>query len=41
VKVGNDIKTYFWSNCWVGAVPLRERFRRLFDLSVHNDLSVG
>jgi len=35
VKVGNDIKTYFWSNCWVGAVPLRERFRRLFDLSVY------
>ena len=34
VKIGNGIKTYFWSDCWVGVVPLTERFRRLFDLSI-------
>lgn len=24
-------------DCWVGAIPFRERFRRLFELSVNKD----
>jgi len=35
MKISNGIKTFFWLDGWVGAAPLRERFRRLFDLSVH------
>jgi len=32
---------YFWSDCWVGSVLLRERFRRLYDLSTNKDVTVG
>ena len=41
VKIGNGFKTYFWSDCWVGAVPLRDRFRRLFDLSVYKEKTMA
>lgn len=34
-KVDNGFTTYFCTDCWVGAVPFRERFERLFDLFVH------
>jgi len=40
-RLGNGFNTYFWSDCWVGTVSLREIFRRLFDLSVHQNLTVG
>ena len=40
MKIGNGVKTFFWSDCSVGAIPLREKFRRLFDLSVFKDLTV-
>jgi len=40
-RLGNDLNTYFWSDCWVGTVSLMERFRRLFDLSVHQNMTVG
>jgi len=39
--IGNGFNTYFWSDCWVGTVTFMERFRRLFDLSIHQDLTVG
>jgi len=39
--LGNRLNTYFWSDRWVGTVSLMERFRRLFDLSVHQNLMVG
>jgi len=32
-KVGNDVHTLFWTDRWVGEVPLRARFSRLFLLS--------
>jgi len=32
-KVGNGFNTLFWLNRWVDDVPLRVRYRRLFDLS--------
>lgn len=41
MKIDNGIKTFFWSDSWVGAAPLRERFRRLFHLSVQKDKMVA
>jgi len=32
-KVGHGLHTFFWYDRWVGNVPLRKRFPRLFDLS--------
>jgi hypothetical protein len=32
-KVGNGLDTFFWTDPWLGGFTLRERFRRLFDLS--------
>jgi len=39
--LGNDFNNFFWSDCWVGTVSLMEIFRRLYDLSIHKDLSAG
>jgi hypothetical protein len=38
--VGNGKHTYFWSDVWVGGVSFRERFNRLFELSVSKWVSV-
>jgi len=35
---GND--TLFWSDVWMAEVSIRDRFPRLFDLSLFQDLSV-
>jgi len=40
-RLGNGLNTFFWSDCWVGTVSFRERFRRLYELSIHKELSVG
>jgi len=41
-KVHNGFTIYFWTDTWVGLVPLRDRFRRLFFLlSVNKDTSVA
>jgi len=40
-RLGNGGNTFFWSDCWVGTVSFMERFRRLYDLLIHKDLSVG
>jgi hypothetical protein len=32
-KVGDGSDTFFWTDFWVGGIPLRERFRHLFELS--------
>jgi len=40
-RLGNGLNTFFWSDCWVGTKSFMERYRRLFDLSIHKDLSVG
>jgi hypothetical protein len=37
-RVGNGVSTYFWYDRWLGDVPLRTRFSRLFDLA-NNKLS--
>jgi len=38
LRVGNDASTLFWLDRWVGDAPLRDQFRRLYDLS-ENKLS--
>jgi hypothetical protein len=30
-RVGSGVETFFWSDPWLGGVPLRERYPRLFD----------
>jgi hypothetical protein len=32
-KVGDGTDTFFWSDPWLGGIPLCERFGRLFDLA--------
>jgi len=39
--VGNGFNIFFWSDCWVGSVSLRGRFRGLYDMSTHKDFTVG
>ena len=38
--VGNGRNTFFWSDNWLGGVPLKLQFNRLYDLSVHKECSV-
>jgi len=38
--VGGGGSTFFWTDNWVGCVPLRERFPRIFDLAVDRWVSV-
>ena len=38
--VGNGRRTLFWHDIWVGDVPLKLKFPRIFDLSVHKECSV-
>lgn len=38
--VGNGHCTYCWANNWVGRVPLRIKFRRLFDLALNRECTV-
>lgn len=33
--------TFFWTDNWVGGVPLRTKFHRLFDLAVHRECLVA
>ncbi|GAU49405.1 hypothetical protein TSUD_92510 [Trifolium subterraneum] len=40
-RVGNDADTSFWSDLWLGGAPLCVRFRRLFDLSTIQSISVA
>jgi hypothetical protein len=32
-KVGDGTDTFFWTDPWVGGIPLCERFGRLFDIA--------
>jgi hypothetical protein len=38
--VGNCRNTLFWFDCWVGDMPLRLKYHRLFDLAVRKECSV-
>jgi len=37
---GNGRGTFFWHDIWVGEIPLKLKFPRLFDLSVDKECSV-
>lgn len=38
--VANGRKTFFWTDNWLGGVPSRIQFSRLFELSVNQECSV-
>ncbi|KAK2382749.1 hypothetical protein QL285_070265 [Trifolium repens] len=40
-KVGDGSGTFFWTDPWLGGVPLRERFGRLFELAENKSSSVA
>jgi hypothetical protein len=40
-KVGDGSDTLFWTDPWLGGVPLCERFRRLFDLAENKSCTVA
>jgi len=35
--VGEGMDTLFWYDIWVGDIPLRHKFPRIFDLSVNKE----
>jgi hypothetical protein len=39
--VGDGTNTFFWTDPWMGAIPLSERFGRLFDLAEIKTSSVA
>jgi hypothetical protein len=40
-RLGNGLNIFFWSDCWVETASFMDRFRKLYDLSIHKELSVG
>jgi hypothetical protein len=38
--VGNGRNTFFWTDNWLGGVPLKTQFSRLYELSVYKEYSV-
>ena len=40
-KVGDGTDTLFWSDPWVGGIPLCERFGRLYDLATSKSRTVA
>jgi len=39
--VGDGKGTFFWTDNWVGRVPLWTKFHRLFNLSIHQECTVA
>ncbi|GAU20182.1 hypothetical protein TSUD_352460 [Trifolium subterraneum] len=40
-RVGNGVETLFWSDPWLGGVPLCVRYSRLFELAANQSISVA
>ncbi|PWA87168.1 hypothetical protein CTI12_AA134350 [Artemisia annua] len=40
-RVGNGINTSFWSDCWLGDIPLKAKYPRLFALELEKDATVA
>nr|GEX91119.1 RNA-directed DNA polymerase, eukaryota [Tanacetum cinerariifolium] len=40
-RIGNGINTRFWSDCWIGDLPLHAKFPRLYALELDKDASVA
>nr|GEV64012.1 RNA-directed DNA polymerase, eukaryota, reverse transcriptase zinc-binding domain protein [Tanacetum cinerariifolium] len=39
-RIGNGNDTRFWFDCWIGDIPLRDKFPRLFALELDKEASV-
>jgi hypothetical protein len=39
-RVGNGVNTFFWTDLWLGGVPLNVRYMRLFYLTTDKSISV-
>nr|GEU53737.1 RNA-directed DNA polymerase, eukaryota, reverse transcriptase zinc-binding domain protein [Tanacetum cinerariifolium] len=40
-RIGNGNDTRFWFDCWIGDIPLRDKFPRLFALELEKEASVA
>ncbi|GAU22997.1 hypothetical protein TSUD_98260 [Trifolium subterraneum] len=40
-RVGNGVDTFFWTDPWLGGVPLSVKYMRLFDLSLNKHRTVA
>jgi hypothetical protein len=40
-KLGNSTHTSFWDDIWVGNLPLKDRFPRLFSISTQKEATVA
>nr|GEY38241.1 RNA-directed DNA polymerase, eukaryota [Tanacetum cinerariifolium] len=40
-RIGNGINTRFWSDCWIGDLPLYAKFPQLYALELDKDASVA
>ncbi|GJU06708.1 RNA-directed DNA polymerase, eukaryota [Tanacetum coccineum] len=40
-RIGNGNDTRFWFDCWIGDIPLRDKFPRLFALELDKEASVA
>jgi hypothetical protein len=40
-RVCSGLKMLFWSDLWLGGVPLSMRYQRLFDLSLYRSNTVA
>ncbi|KAK7274721.1 hypothetical protein RIF29_15818 [Crotalaria pallida] len=40
-SIGNGRDTYFWFDSWVGGVPLKTRFNRLFNISEYKENKIS
>nr|GEV92352.1 RNA-directed DNA polymerase, eukaryota [Tanacetum cinerariifolium] len=40
-RIGNGINTHFWSDCWIGDLPLDAKFPHLYALELDKDASVA
>nr|GEY93341.1 RNA-directed DNA polymerase, eukaryota [Tanacetum cinerariifolium] len=40
-RIGNGNDTRFWFDCWIGDIPLRDKFSRLFALKLDKKASVA
>ncbi|GKC85638.1 RNA-directed DNA polymerase, eukaryota, partial [Tanacetum coccineum] len=41
IRIGNGDDSRFWFDCWIGDVPLRDKFPRLFALDLNKEASVA
>ncbi|GJY70914.1 RNA-directed DNA polymerase, eukaryota, reverse transcriptase zinc-binding domain protein [Tanacetum coccineum] len=40
-KIGNGVNTSFWADSWIGSIPFKEKFLRLYALEESKSISVA